>query len=132
MHERPLEHPRDDLHVAMRMRLESRPGLDPIVVADQQQSEVSVLRVVVMPKRERVVRVEPTPVGGEPVFAPSHIEICHVAIVRRAHSTASHRTQVHTRRALKRTQVHTRRAWSAPRCTLDGLWGVHNSRGMAL
>ena len=46
--ERAVEHPRDDLHVAVRVRAEPAAGRDDVVVVDEQQPVVRVLRVVVV------------------------------------------------------------------------------------
>jgi hypothetical protein len=34
----PVQHPGDDLHVAVRVGLEAGPGPDPVVVVDEQQA----------------------------------------------------------------------------------------------
>ena len=102
MHERPFEHPCDDLHVAVRVGLEPGAGEDVVVVADQQQPEVGVPRVVVLPERERVLRVEPAPVGGETVRAALDVHLRHLSILR----------------------VHTRGAFRAPWSTLGRLSGA--------
>ena len=63
VHERSVEHPGDDLHVAVRVGLEPGAGRDHVVVADEQQAMVGVGRVPVAAEREGVLRVEPADVG---------------------------------------------------------------------
>ena len=68
---RAVEHPGHDLHVAVRVRLEAAARRDDVVVVDEQQPEVGVRRVVVVPERERVARLQPVDVGGEPLVRPA-------------------------------------------------------------
>ena len=63
--ERAVEHPGDDLHVAVRMRAEAAAGRDHVVVQYEQQTVVRVVRVVVLAEAEAVPRVEPRDLGME-------------------------------------------------------------------
>jgi hypothetical protein len=74
VHQRALEHPGDDLHVLVRVRLESGSRRDHVVVADQQQAVVGVQRVVVAGEREGVLGVQPRQPGLEPVTGPADID----------------------------------------------------------
>src|SRR5262249_57647980 len=59
-----VEHPGEDLHVAMRMGPEAAPGIDDVVVDDSQGAEPHVAGVVVVAEREggpAVQPVEPRP-----------------------------------------------------------------------
>jgi hypothetical protein len=60
--ERALEDVGEDLHVAVAVRAEARPGADPVVIDHPERPETHVRRVVVIAERERVPAVEPTPV----------------------------------------------------------------------
>ena len=68
------EHPRDDLHVAVRVRVEARAAPDDVVVVHEQQPVAGVAGVVVVAEAERVVGVQPADVGGESVGSPSHVD----------------------------------------------------------
>ena len=69
-----VEDPGDDLHVAVGMRGEARPGPHPVVVADQQQPVVGVLGVVVPGEAEAVLRVEPGDVSEEALVRPADVD----------------------------------------------------------
>ena len=70
--ERAGEHPGEDLHVAMPVGRESRPGLHPILVDHAQAPEAHVRGVVVVGEGERVARVEPAVVGMPALARPPH------------------------------------------------------------
>src|SRR5262245_25883833 len=59
MLERPLEHPRQDLHVPMPVRRKPPASYDTVLVDHAQAPEAHVRRIVVLGERERVARVEP-------------------------------------------------------------------------
>jgi len=61
--ERALEHVRDDLHVAVRVRAEALAGLDAVLVDHPQRPETHVGGIVVVGERERVEREQPAVVG---------------------------------------------------------------------
>ncbi len=67
MYERTSQYPGDDLHVLVRVGVESHSGRDDVVVVDQEKTVVSVLRVVVIAERERVLRVQPAGIGLEAI-----------------------------------------------------------------
>ena len=67
MDQRALEHPGDDLHVLVRMCLEARSWRDYVVIVDQEQPMMGIQRVVVAGKRERVLGVQPSQPGLEPI-----------------------------------------------------------------
>ena len=75
VHEAAVEHPGDDLHVAVRVRLEPDAGRDDVVVGDQQQPEVRVGRVVVVGRTRTSAwsRASPSrwPSGRPPASASS-------------------------------------------------------------
>ena len=68
--ERAVDHVRDDLHVAVRMRAESFSRLNPIFVDDPKRSEPHELRIVVIREGKGVIALEPA-VLGVPSFARS-------------------------------------------------------------
>ena len=74
VHQRPAQHPGDDLHVAVRVGVEPGAGRDDVVVVHQQQPVVGVRGVVVAAERERVVRVEPGDAGGEAVGRAADVD----------------------------------------------------------
>ena len=74
VHQLSAQHPGDDLHVPVRVRLEAAARRHDVVVVDQQQTEVGVARVVVLAERERVLGVQPAEVGGEPVAGPAYVD----------------------------------------------------------
>src|SRR6185436_19336249 len=57
--ERARENPREDLHVAVRVRAEAGAAADDVLVDHAQRAEAHAGGVVVVPERERVPRVEP-------------------------------------------------------------------------
>ena len=65
--ERTVEHPRDDLHVLVRVEPEAGAARDDVVVVDQEQPVMRVLRVVVVREAEAVPGIEPVQLGVEPV-----------------------------------------------------------------
>ena len=73
VHEPALEHPGDDLHVAVRVRLEARAGRHDVVVVHEEQPEVGVPRVVMRAEGEAVRAVEPAHVRGEPVGGTAQV-----------------------------------------------------------
>ena len=75
MDQRALQHPGDDLHVAVRVGLEAGARVDDVVVVDQQQAVVGVARVVVLAERERVLGVEPAEVALGPVVGPADVDL---------------------------------------------------------
>src|SRR5215510_9060672 len=68
MLERALEHIRDDLHIAVRMRRETAAGFNAVVVDDAQRPEAHVLLVVVGAERKCMAAVEPAQVGPPALF----------------------------------------------------------------
>ena len=54
MHERPPQHPGDDLHVAVGVGVEAGAGSHDVVIAHEEQSVVGVARSVVRPEVEGV------------------------------------------------------------------------------
>ena len=74
MHEGAVEHPRHDLHVAVRVRLETGARGHDVVVGYQQQAEVRVLRPVVRPEVEAVGAVEPADPGLVAVGGPAQVD----------------------------------------------------------
>ena len=50
--QRSIEHPRDDLHVAMGMSVETRAGRHRVVVVHQQHPVMGVVRIPVIAERE--------------------------------------------------------------------------------
>ncbi len=75
MYERTSQYPGDDLHVLVRVGVESHSGRDDVVVVDQEKTVVSVLRVVVIAERERVLRVQPAGIGLEAIPGSTDIEV---------------------------------------------------------
>ena len=65
--ERAAEHPRDDLHVAVAVRAETRGGSDAVVVVHDEQTVALVQRRIVLAEIERVLGLEPTDVGEEAI-----------------------------------------------------------------
>jgi len=74
VHERSLEHPCDDLHVAVGMGLEAGAGQHTVVVVHQQQPEVGVVGPVVAAEGEAVLGVEPADVGREPFVGTADVD----------------------------------------------------------
>ena len=62
--DRAASHIGDDLHVAMRMRREARPGRDRVIVPDAHLAPVDPRGIVIIGEREMMVRVEPAVVSG--------------------------------------------------------------------
>ena len=58
----------------MRVSLETGPGVDDVVIVDQQQAVVGVAVVVVVPERERVLGVQPAEVGLEAIGGAADID----------------------------------------------------------
>ena len=79
--ERTVEHPRDDLHVAVAVRPESAAGGDHVVVQHEQESVMDVLRVVVVREAEAVPRIEPVDLGVEPLVGAPDVD--HVRLQKR-------------------------------------------------
>ena len=61
------EHPGDDLHVAVGVRVEAAAGVDDVVVVDEQEPVMGVREVAVVSEGERVLRLEPAGVRLEPI-----------------------------------------------------------------
>jgi len=68
------QHPGDDLHVLVRVGVETAARRDNVVVVGPQQPMADVGRVVVVTERERVLRVEPVGLGHESVSGPSYVD----------------------------------------------------------
>src|SRR5262245_14744607 len=66
--ERAVEHVRDDLHVAMPVRVEPFAGGDPVFIDDPERAEAHEARVVVVAERECVFAIEPTEVRLAALF----------------------------------------------------------------
>src|SRR5688572_9501028 len=58
----------------MRMGVKAGAGLHDVVVGDQEQPEMGVLRIVVVAEAEAVPRVEPAGPGVEPVACAADID----------------------------------------------------------
>src|SRR5207248_3345351 len=69
-----VEHPGDDLHVAVGVGVEPGVWGDDVVVAHEQQPVVRVLGVVVIAEAEAVAGVEPACSGMEVLVAPPHVD----------------------------------------------------------
>ena len=69
-----IEHPRHDLHVTVRMGLEAGAARDSVVVQHEELPMVGVVRGVVAPEAEGVLRVEPAGAGVEPVGRRSDVD----------------------------------------------------------
>src|SRR4051812_14470156 len=63
MRERAFEHIGDDLHVAMAVRREARPGNHAVLVDHAQGTEAHMRGIVIMAERKAVAAVEPTGAG---------------------------------------------------------------------
>jgi hypothetical protein len=70
-----VQDPGDDLHVAVRMGVETGAGGDDVVVGDQEQPEVGVGGVVVPAEGEAVMGVEPAGTGVEAVVRPADVQL---------------------------------------------------------
>ncbi len=77
--QRPLQHPRDDLHVAVRVGVEPGSRRDDVVVVDEQQPVVGVRRVVIAAERERVLGVEPCRRARAAVGGAADVDGCRHA-----------------------------------------------------
>ncbi len=73
--QRPLQHPGDDLHVAVGVRLEALAGQHDVVVVDQQEAVVGVVGIPVAAEAERVLGVEPADPGFEAVVGPADVDL---------------------------------------------------------
>ena len=69
-----VEHPGDDLHVAVGVGLEAAAGRDRVVVVHEQQSVTGVVRVVVRAEAEAVPRVEPTEIRMEAIAGAADVD----------------------------------------------------------
>ena len=74
MHQRPVEHPGEDLGVGVRMVRIARPGADPVVVVHQQRPEPDVAGVVVDAEGEAVPGIGALGHGAEPAPGPPHLD----------------------------------------------------------
>jgi hypothetical protein len=68
-----FQHPRDDLHVVVRVRAKARARLHHVLVVHEQQAVVRVARVVVMPEAETVFGVQPVDRRDETVGAAMNV-----------------------------------------------------------
>src|ERR1700726_2383492 len=84
MDQRAVQHPRHDLHVAMRMGLEPGSGRDGVVVADDEPAMVGVGAQRVDSRVERVASVQPVDPGLMAIRAATD-----------AHARASDRGRTH-------------------------------------
>ena len=71
--QRALEHPGDDLHVAVGVGIKSRTRCHDVIVAHHQQSVVGVRRVVVVAEREGMFGVQPPESACEAVFGTADV-----------------------------------------------------------
>ena len=69
-----VEHPRHDLHVAMRVGVEPGAAGDPVVVQDEELTVVGVVGRVVTAEAERVLRVEPSGSSVEPLAGAADVD----------------------------------------------------------
>src|SRR6185503_9956496 len=58
--QRATDHLTDNFKVAMGVRPEAFPSLDPVLVNNAQSAKTHMLRVVVVGKRKRMVAIQPT------------------------------------------------------------------------
>ena len=72
-----VEHPGDDLHIAVRVRCEPAARGDDVVVQDEQQPVVRVVRVVMLTEAETVPRVEPRDLGVESRLGSTDVDPAH-------------------------------------------------------
>src|SRR5437867_11624117 len=72
MLERAAEDVGNDLHVAMRMRSETHPGHDEIIIDDAQTAKTHPLRIVIIREAEGVIRVKPPVLGVAPFICFSN------------------------------------------------------------
>ena len=75
--------PGDDLHILVRVSVETGPGRHDVVIADQQQPVMRVRRIVVARKAEAVARLEPPSIGGETAVGATDVDgwlggVCHL------------------------------------------------------
>src|SRR5262249_19617362 len=68
MGQRSLQHYRQDLHVAVRVRPEAAAWRDPVFVDHPQRPEAHVRRVLVVPEREAVPAVQPPRLRPPPLL----------------------------------------------------------------
>ena len=73
MYQLSVEHPRHDLHIAVRMGFEPATGSNNVVVRDQQQPKVGVRCVVMASERKTVVAIEPVNIGRKALTRPADI-----------------------------------------------------------
>src|SRR5439155_20619987 len=66
--ERPLKDPRQNFHVAVSVLAETLPRRDAVFVDDAQGTEPHVVRIVIVPERERMTRLKPTKVGESAIL----------------------------------------------------------------
>jgi hypothetical protein len=72
--QRAAEYEGDDLHVTMRVSVESAGSGDAVIIDHAQRAEAHVLRVAVIGERERVVAVEPAMIGVPAIFGFSDLD----------------------------------------------------------
>ena len=70
-----VEHPGDDLHVAVRVRGEAGAARDAVVVGDDEQPVAHVSRVEVAAEAEAVAGVEPGDPRVEAVVGPAQVDL---------------------------------------------------------
>ena len=75
VHERTAKHPGHDFHVLVRMGVETGSRQYGVVVVDEQQSVMSVVRIVVLSERERMFRIQPGDAGFQAIAGAVHIDV---------------------------------------------------------
>src|SRR5690349_461085 len=84
MNQRTIQHPRHDLHVAVRMGLEPRSGRDRVVVVDDEQAMVRISTQWVDSGIERMPSVQPPDPG-----------LAAVRVAAKAHARVQERSRTH-------------------------------------
>ena len=74
MFQRAFDDVRDDLHVAVAVGAEPRPGPDPVLIDNSQRAEAHVTGVVVVAKRKGVTTVQPPQIGRAAFLRASHCD----------------------------------------------------------
>jgi len=69
-----VEHPGDDLHVAVRVGGEATSAPNHVVVVDEEQAVVGIGGVVVAAEAEAVPGVEPVELGVKALLAPTDVD----------------------------------------------------------
>lgn len=99
MRQRTLDRIGQDLHVAMRMRAEARPGRDPVLVDHAQAVEAEPARVAKLSEREAVPAVEPVRTRPTPFFAAMYPD--HPCLLSRVRSGMPESTPGFTPRTVR-------------------------------